>query len=213
MKPAHERYIDLIRSGPSGLFSRGDLDRLEAHVADGAVGAALLAAAGAGSVVDIGSGGGIPGLPLALELDGLQVDLVESQAWKADFLRTCARALDLDSRVTVHAIRAEAAPAVIGRERFDAGTARALARPIVVAEYLAPLVAVGGQLLLWTTAAHAALPQVAACAELGLGDPAAHPSPSALRDDGVLLAWPKVASCDERFPRRVGVAAKRPLRA
>lgn len=212
MKPTHERYVELVRSGPSGLFSRGDLARLDAHVADGAVGAALLRSCGAASVVDIGSGGGIPGLPLALEIDDLSVELVESQAWKAEFLRTCVRALDLESRVTVHAIRAEETPAALGRERFDAGTARALAQPIVVAEYLAPLVAVGGQLLLWTTAAHAALPQVAACAELGLGDPTAHPAPSPLRDGGVLLAWPKVAPCSDRFPRRVGVAAKRPLR-
>lgn len=212
MKPAHQRYVELVRGGPAGLFSRGDLERLEAHVADGVVGAPLLAGLQACSIVDVGSGGGIPGLPLAIELPTAEVHLVESQGWKADFLRTCARALDLESRVSVHSLRAEEAPTELGREGFDAGTARALAQPIVVAEYLSPLVRVGGRLLLWTTTAHAAHPQVAACAELGLGDPVVHEAPSPLRGDGVLLEWPKVGPCADRFPRRVGVAAKRPLR-
>lgn len=212
MKRPHDHYIELVRSGPAGLFSRGDLGRLEAHVADGVAGVALLASLGARSIVDIGSGGGVPGIPLALELADAQLHLVESQHWKAEFLLTCTRALNLESRVKVHAIRAEQAPATIGRELLDAGTARALAAPLVVAEYLAPLVRVGGHLVLWSTAEQAADPTVAANELLGLGDPELHPAPTPLRESGLLITWPRIAPCSERVPRRVGVAARRPLR-
>jgi 16S rRNA (guanine527-N7)-methyltransferase len=212
VKRQHEQYIELVRSGPNGLFSRGDLDRLAAHVQDGIVGAPLLQRLGATTIVDVGSGGGIPGIPIAVELEAAQVHLVESQHWKAEFLLACARALDLDSRVSIHPIRAEEAPAAIGREQLDAGTARALAQPLVVAEYLAPLVRVGGHLVLWSTATQAADPTVAANELLGLGDPTLHDAPSPLRADGVLIEWPRIAACSNRVPRRVGVAARRPLR-
>lgn len=204
--------MDLVRAGPNGLFSRGDLERLDAHVADGIAGADLLRSLGASTIVDVGSGGGVPGVPLAIELEGATVHLVESQGWKAGFLLACARTLDLDSRVSAHAIRAEEAPAELGRELLDAGTARALAAPLVVAEYLAPLVRVGGHLVLWSTTDQAADPSVAANEVLGLGEPQLHPAPTRLRDGGVLIAWPRVAPCSERIPRRVGVAARRPLR-
>jgi 16S rRNA (guanine527-N7)-methyltransferase len=212
VKHLHEQYIELVRHGPGGLFSRGDLSRLEAHVADGIAGAAVLAELEARSIVDVGSGGGVPGLQLAIELPDAQVHLVESQQWKAEFLHACARALELESRLTVHPLRAEEAPGQLGREALDAGTARALAAPLVVAEYLSPLVRVGGHLVLWSTATQAADPLVAANDLLGLGDPELRPCPTELRADGVLIVWPKVAPATERIPRRVGVAARRPLR-
>jgi 16S rRNA (guanine527-N7)-methyltransferase len=206
-----ERYVEQVRSGPSGLFSRGDVQRLDAHVEDGLAGVPLLEQLGARTIVDVGSGGGIPALPVAIGMADARLHLVESQQWKAEFLRACARALDLDSRVTVHAVRAEEAVGELGREQLDAGIARALAPPLVVAEYLSPLVRIGGTLVLWSTAAQAADPLVAACAVLGLGEPALHDAPTVLRADGVLIAWPKVAACADRVPRRVGVAARRPL--
>lgn len=212
VKRQHQQYIELVRSGPTGLFSRGDLDRLAAHVEDGIAGAPLLRRLAASSIVDVGSGGGIPGIPIAVELEGAQVHLVESQRWKAEFLLACARALDLNSRVSIHPVRAEEAPAVIGRESLDAGTARALAPPLVVAEYLAPLVRVGGHLVLWSTATQAAAPTVAPNELLGLGEPILHVAPTSLRADGVLIEWPRVAPCSVRVPRRVGVAARKPLR-
>lgn len=212
MKQLHQQYIGLVRAGPNGLFSRRDVERLDAHVADGIIGAQVLGSLGADTIVDVGSGGGVPGIPLAVELGDATVHLVESQQWKAEFLRTCTHALDLESRVRVHAIRAEAAVDAVGRETLDAGTARALAAPIVVAEYLAPLVRIGGHLVLWSTAEQAGDAAVAANELLGLGDPSLEPAATPLRDDGVLIVWPKVAPCSSRVPRRVGVAARRPLR-
>jgi 16S rRNA (guanine527-N7)-methyltransferase len=212
VKQLQQRYIEQVQAGPPGLFSRGDMARLAEHVADGSGGAATLEQLGAKRIVDIGSGGGIPGLPLAIELPAAELHLVESQGWKADFLRTCARALDLESRVNVHTCRAEELVPVLGRETCDAGTARALAAPLVVAEYLSPLVRVGGHLVLWSTAAQAEDALVAPHERLGLGEPTLHPTPSTLRVDGVLIVWPKLSPCTDRVPRRTGVAARRPLR-
>lgn len=212
MKPLHARYIELVRAGPNGLFSRGDLARLAEHVDDGIAGSELLARLGATSIVDVGSGGGVPGIQLAIELPDAAVHLVESQQWKGDFLLTCAHELDLDSRLSIHAVRAEDAPEAVGREALDAGTARALAAPLVVAEYLSPLVRVGGHLVLWSTSTQAADPSVAPHELLGLGDPSVVATPTALRSDGVRIIWPKVAPCSGRVPRRVGVAARKPLR-
>jgi 16S rRNA (guanine527-N7)-methyltransferase len=212
VKHLHEQYIHLVQSGPNGLFSKADLGRLQAHVDDGIAGARVVAALNPTTVVDIGSGGGVPGIPVAIELPDVSMYLVESQAWKADFLRTCAHALNLDSRVKVHALRVEEAVAEIGRESIDVGTARAVAAPLVVAEYLAPLVRVGGHLALWSTEAQAADASVAPHELLGLGAPTIEPAPSPLRADGVIIVWPRTAPCSDRVPRRTGVASRRPLR-
>lgn len=203
----------LVRDGPPGLFSRGDLSRLEDHVEDGMRGVAILAELAAASIVDVGSGGGVPGIPVAVGLPRAQVHLVESQAWKAAFLRECIAELDLESRVTVHPGRAEQLVAVLGREQLDAGIARAVAAPAVVAEYLAPLVRVGGHLLLWSTREHAQGLEAWPGAELlGLDEPRVVPAPTPLRDNGALIVWPRRHACSDRVPRRPGVAARRPLR-
>lgn len=213
MKPLLKQYVAEVRGGPHGLFSRGDLERLDAHALDGAAGADALAERGVRSLVDIGSGGGVPGLPLAIEMPHAHVHLVESQGWKCEFLLACARALDLDSRVTVHQSRAEEAVAVIGRESLDAGVARAVAAPAIVAEYLSPFVRVGGTLLMWSTSAQAAdLDPDPGRRRLGLGDVEVIAVESPLRDSAVLIAWPKIAPCDEAIPRRNGVAARKPLK-
>lgn len=213
MKPELAHYVELVRSGPHGLFSRGDLERLDAHALDGASGAALLRSLEARTIIDVGSGGGVPGIPIALEIPDAHVHLVESQGWKADFLLTCARALDLESRVMVHPLRVEEAVDEIGRETLDAGIARAVARPEVVAEYLAPLVRVGGHLVLWTTRAHAETPiSDAACQRLGLGAATIHDVDTPLREHAVLLQLDRVAPCDAKVPRRAGVAVRKPLR-
>lgn len=210
------RYARVVRDGPGGLFSSGDLARIEEHAADAAAGLELLRSHAPTSLVDVGTGGGVPGLVLAgLMPELVQVHLVESSGWKARFLTEAAATLGLASRVTVHACRAEEVPATLGRETCDAGVARAVGAPAVVAEYLSPMVRVGGVLLLWTTAARAAdlddAATVEAASVLGLGAPCVVPSPSPLRSEGVLIEWPRVAPCSERVPRRTGLAGRRSL--
>ena len=202
----------LIAAESQSLVSLSDRERLTEHVADSLVALDLIDSLKARSLIDLGSGGGFPALPLAITRPTLMVTLMESIGWKARFLATTTASLNLQSRVSVRAMRAEEVASVDGREGFDLGTARAVAPPIVVAELLAPLVRVGGHLLLWTTGSVVDAHMPEAVGELGLGAPVAHGAPSTLRDDAVLLVWPKVAPCESRFPRRVGVATKRPLR-
>jgi hypothetical protein len=66
--------------------------------------------------------------------------------------------------------------------------------------------------VLWSTREQASDPTVAANELLGLGEPVIHEAPTPLRAGGVLIAWPRISPCSERVPRRVGVAARKPLR-
>lgn len=221
MKQLLDTFIDLLQTGPPGLFSRGEMLRLSAHVADGVAGAEAIAASsivadGPLRLIDIGSGGGVPGIPLAATLPNSTVTLVESQQRKAAFLQSSIESLQLASRVTVCAERIEAIgqPGSELRESWDVGTARALATPAVVAEYLSPLIRPGGLLATWTTRKQLDVLDAVAAAimePLGLGEPQIIDMPTELREGGVLLCWPKVAPCNERYPRRIGVASKRPL--
>jgi 16S rRNA (guanine527-N7)-methyltransferase len=212
VKPELERYARLLEAWPANLVSASDLERLEAHVEDALAGAPLLSELGAGSVVDVGTGAGLPGIPLAVELGQVRVELLESRERKAAFLRHAVDELGLGSRVRVWQERSEEAVEAIGREAADVATCRALAAPVVAAELLSPYVRPGGALVLWTTTTQAALVADTALPALGLdGPPTAHPAPSALRTDGVLLVWPKPAPAEARFPRRAGVALRKPL--
>jgi 16S rRNA (guanine527-N7)-methyltransferase len=120
------------------------------HILDSLSAVALLRAAGARRLLDLGSGGGLPGLPIAIALPDARVLLVDSVSKKAAFLRTAATALGLASRVDVSAERAEAL-ALRGRERetFDAVTVRAVASLPELIELAFPLLHVGGRLVAW----------------------------------------------------------------
>lgn len=207
-------YVKCVQNGPNGLFSRGDLDRLEAHAEDGASGADLIEQLNASTIVDVGAGGGVPGIPLALMIPELRVHLVESQRWKCEFLAECAGALEISDRVFAHPLRAEEAPSELGRETLDLGIARALAKPAVVAEYLSPLIRVGGHIMLWTTYEQLEsfpIPDIA-LEKLGLGALRIEPSKTPLRDQACFGVYEKASPCATNIPRRVGVAVRKPLK-
>jgi 16S rRNA (guanine527-N7)-methyltransferase len=146
-----------------------------------------------GPVVDIGSGGGSPGIPLAVALPDREVTLLEAQQRKCDFLRQWA-----PPNAGVVWGRAEEQPV----ESFGVALAKALAQPPVAAEWCLPLVRVGGAAILWLGET-AELDAVAAVAEkLGGGPP---------EDHGGLVLIPKIAPTPEGFPRRAGAAKRRPL--
>jgi len=146
-----------------------------------------------GPLVDVGSGGGSPGIPLAAVLPGREVTLLEAQQRKCDFLREWA-----PPNARVEWGRAEEQPV----EGYGVALAKALAQPPVAAEWCLPLVRVGGAAILWLGET-ADLDSVATVAEkLGGGDPENH--------DG-LVVIPKVTPTPEGFPRRVGLARQRPL--
>jgi 16S rRNA (guanine527-N7)-methyltransferase len=183
------------------------------HLADSLVALELAAVRTATAIADLGSGAGLPALPLAIALPGAHVTAVESNARKAEFIARTAAACGLDN-VTVAAARAE--EWTDGRGRCDLVTARALAPLAVVAEYAAPLLRIGGTLVAWRGKRDLADEQSAAAAadELGLEvqpPVRVQPYPGAMQRH--LHPLVKVAETPDRFPRRPGVARKRPLGA
>jgi 16S rRNA (guanine527-N7)-methyltransferase len=184
---------------------------LRDHLADSLVALELPQVRAATAIADLGAGAGFPGLPLAIALPGARVSLVESNGRKCAFIARSATACQTANAAAVHA-RAEAWPDGLGAS--DLVTARALAPLGVVAEYAAPLLRVGGWLVAWRgqrdpdddgAGARAA-------AELGL-EPApvvrVEPYPGARNRH--LHPLRKVAATPDRFPRRPGMARKRPL--
>jgi 16S rRNA (guanine527-N7)-methyltransferase len=186
---------------------------LEAHVADSLTALNVEALRAASTISDIGSGAGLPGLVLAIARPDAQLDLVESQRRKCDFIARAALSLKLENARVVCA-RVEEWQG--GRERSDAIVARALAEQPVVLEYAAPLLRVGGTLVDFRGRRSPAdeSPALAAAAELGLVRSevrAVAPFPGA--EAHHLHLFVKQAGTPDRFPRRAGVARKRPLGA
>ena len=157
---------------------------------------------------DLGSGGGIPGLVLALRWADSRGVFVDSARRRCAALREAVDHLDLDSRIEVVEDRGETVARAEGfREHFEAVTARSFAEPPVTAEIGAGLVAVDGVLVVSEP------PEVddarwpaAGLAELGFG-PAVH----ARFADSRFVVIRKVRPVPERFPRPVGRPGKRPL--
>jgi 16S rRNA (guanine527-N7)-methyltransferase len=190
---------------------RDPLKVIDDHLADSLVALELEPIRSARTLADLGSGAGVPGLPLAIALPAASVALVESAARKCAFLeRAIARCAVTNAR----AVHARAESWREGIESFDVVTARALGPLEVVVEYAAPLLIVGGTLVVWRGQRDAEAESVAACAaaELGL-EPVTivpvKPYPDAQRRNLHLMS--KVTSTPSGFPRRPGVAAKRPL--
>lgn len=158
------------------------------------------------TVVDVGSGGGMPGLPLKIARPDLEVTLLEADRRKAAFLVHAAATLGL--AVEVVAERAEVAGRGALREAFDLAVCRALATMPVVAELCLPLVRPGGRLLAMKGQVEEAAFAIRA---VGGGPATVFPAPSAARERGVVVAVPKVAPTPPAYPRRPGVPNKRPL--
>lgn len=173
--------------------------------------APYVSAAGATSVVDVGSGGGLPGLPLKIVMPSLAVTLIEADGRKAAFLtQACAR-LGLAGVRVIGRRAEEAAHDPSLRESFDAAVARALAPMPVLVELCLPLVRVGGRLLAQKT--HEEDVQAADRAILLLGGAPlrVEASPSPARSSGVIVIVDKVSPTPDAYPRRAGVPARRPL--
>ena len=166
---------------------------------------------GARRLVDVGSGGGLPGLPLKIVHPDLEVTLIEADQSKAAFLVQAAATLGMRG-VDVVAMRAEDAghdPRY--RESFDVAVARALAPLPTLVELCLPLVRVGGRLLAQKTDREEAARAERAIELLGgLLEPAL-PAPSAARESGVVVTVRKVRPTPAAYPRRPGVPARKPL--
>lgn len=204
--------LDGISSDPrSPTTVRDPAQALRQHIADSLVGLEVEGLRVAGKVADLGSGAGLPGLVLAIALPEAQVRLVESQASKCAYMAALSAKLGL-TNVRIVCARAEEWADGIGQH--DLVVSRALAAQQVVVEYAAPLLEMGGLLVEWRGRRQASEEAAAARAaeELGvrlLETRRVEPFAGAL--DRHLHVLEKVASTPGRFPRRAGVARKRPL--
>ncbi len=187
-------------------------EAVDVHVADSLVGLEVEDVRRARVIADLGAGAGFPGLVLAAALPAARVVLVESVGRKAEFLRRAAGALGLAGAEVV-ALRAEEWRAGLGA--CDVVCARALAPLNVLVEYAAPLLRDRGALVAWKGRRDAGEERdgAAAAVRLGLEVEAVrqvHPWPGAQARH--LHVVRKVAPTPEGFPRRPGMARKRPLR-
>jgi 16S rRNA (guanine527-N7)-methyltransferase len=183
----------------------------DAHVADSLVALGLDVLAGAERIADLGSGAGFPGLALAVALPRAEVSLIESQRRKCEFLeRVCAAATIENARV----VCSRAEEWRDGLARNDAVVARALAPQTVVLEYAAPLLRVGGSLVDWRGRRdpEAEMEAEGAAAVLGLRrQEIRRVIPFEGATDRHLHVFAKIEETPARFPRRAGIARKRPL--
>jgi 16S rRNA (guanine527-N7)-methyltransferase len=184
---------------------------IDDHLADSLVALEFEQTRSAATIADLGAGAGFPGLPLAIALPHAEVALVESSARKCAFIAEVAGACKVGNTTVVSA-RAEAWAEGLGR--FDLVTARALAPLGVVAEYAAPLLRVGGALLVWRGKRDHEAEAVAARAASLLGLAVREPQrvqPYAGANHRHLQLMLKVSPTPTGFPRRPGMARKRPL--
>lgn len=185
------------------------------HVLDALAAVPILDALAPTAALDLGSGGGVPGIPLALARPDIAWILVDSVGKKAQALRGFAESLGLRN-VTVIAERAE----VLGRspahrEHYDLVAARACAALPVLVELALPLARTGGALLAWKGPLDDASEELrggnAAAAQLGGGPIRAVPAGQAALGDHTFAIVPKDRPTPARYPRRPGQPSRRPL--
>lgn len=186
---------------------------LELHVADSLSGLAAGPVRCARALVDVGSGAGFPGLALALALPGARVDLLEANRRKCEVIERLIEA-SRATRARCVARRAEELGAEAGAAAYDVVTARAVAPLAVLCEYAAPLLRPAGALVAWKGGRDDDEEDAGdrAAAALGMGPGqviAVSPFPAARSRN--LHVYVKDRPTPDRFPRRPGMAAKRPL--
>ncbi len=189
-----ERWLEGVLSTP-GLTGLDDPDEARRVLLEDALRAASLVETSPGPVVDVGSGGGSPGIPLAVSLPDRDFTLLEAERRKCDFLRRFAA--DLPNAEVIWGRAEEQAT-----DAFGVALAKALAKPPVAAELCLPLVRQGGIAILWVGAT-ADRDRVATVAR--------HLAAELREDANGLLVLQKLGRTPAGFPRRPGMAKKRPL--
>lgn len=227
MKPLVERYglpgeagaqlkrlLDALAAEPDPPTTvREPGEAGDVHVADSLAALELPQLRQARTLADMGSGAGFPGLVLAVALPDARVDLIESSRRKCEVIQRLAAAAGIGNARPVPA-RVEEWAAGEGREAYDVVTARALAPLSVLIEYAAPLLHPSGALVAWKGARDAEEERAGerAAGEVGMDRGVVVPvTPYEGSRNRHLHLYLKVRPTPDRFPRRPGVAAKRPL--
>ena len=204
--------LEAVAAAPVSLTSvRDPALAVDVHVADSLTALALPELRAASQIADLGSGGGFPGLPLAIALQDASVTLIESVGRKATFLERVFTDLGLHN-VKVVARRVEDWRE--GSTTFDVVCVRAVAPLNTLVEYAAPLLRPGGVMVAWKGEVPGSETSAAAAAAAIVGiEPMrivpVPPAAGAVRR--TLHVYRSVGSVPNRFPRRAGMARKRPL--
>jgi len=209
-----EKLLEALEREPAAPTTvRSGLPALRTHIADSLAGLEVEEIRGAHAIADIGAGAGFPGLALAAALPTTRVDLIESVHRKAEAIERLAAAAALTNAHTV-AMRSEQWASHNGRNAYDAVTSRAVGPLPVLLEYGAPLLRSGGTLVAWKGGRDHDDEAAAAVAAriLGMQRRLLQPvTPYEGSRERHLHVYLKVRDTPERFPRRAGMAAKRPL--
>lgn len=207
VRPKVQQYAHLLLEWNRSINLTGaqTFEQVEALIADAGV---LVDASWTGitSVIDIGSGGGLPAIPLAVAMPQVRFTLLEANIRKCAFLEHVAGTLGL-ANVAVAPGRAEELahrPAL--REQYDRAISRAAARPEVLLELALPFVRTGGDLVAQVSPLDPLALEPAARL-LGGGTPRLEPAAGGR----ALMVVPKLAPTPSRFPRRTGLPGRKPL--
>ena len=208
------RYLDLLLSANQTMNLTAVRDPAEAwmrHLLDSL---SLLPFLGdANQIVDVGSGGGLPGIPLAIVEPDRTFTLLEATGKKVRFLAETAEALGLHNVQAVQMRAEDAGRNAAYRERFDLVLARSVATLPALLEYLLPLARVHGRILAMKGAAAAEEVKTAqhAAKTLGAGQLAIHRTLPGIVDDATVVEAEKTRPTPKRYPRLPGVPRKEPL--
>jgi 16S rRNA (guanine527-N7)-methyltransferase len=211
---ALDRYLDLLLEANQRMNLTRITDRAAAevhHVAD-ALTLLPFIPNESKTLADVGSGGGVPGIPLAIARPDLRITLIESTKKKAAFLRGLADSLNLQN-LTVLDQRAEQIAVGALRESFDVVTARAVGQLVWLAEWCLPLTKKGGKFLAMKAEKirdelPAALRPIR---QLGGGEPSVHPIELPGAEHHVIVEVTKLNKTDKRFPRDPTTTRGNPL--
>jgi 16S rRNA (guanine527-N7)-methyltransferase len=208
--------LELLEHDPEAPTSVTDpAEAVDVHIADSLSALPLIRPLlhESGPIVDIGSGAGLPGLPLAVVLEPVEVDLLEAAGRKCAFIERAIESLGQRNARCVCA-RAEDWGRGEGAGRYAAATARALAPLATLVEYASPLLRPAGVLVAWKGGRDPDEEEGGRTAAAALGMTAREilltkPFPTARHHH--LHVFEKTAATPPGFPRRPGVARKRPL--
>lgn len=213
-RPRFELLLRMLAEDPDAPTAVADpLEAVDLHVADSLSALGVEGFRTLAHIVDIGSGAGFPGVALAIAMPTGRVDLVEATGRKCAFQERLVGALGLEN-ASVVCTRAEQWAEREGRERYEGAVVRAVGSLATLAEYAAPLLRVGGLLVAWKGRRNPDEERrgAEAAALLGLRPTGVEKvQPFAGSRDRHLHRYEKIAPCPPGYPRRPGMARKRPL--